>query len=117
MNICISTKRTLNPRNHTKHLHKQKIFSRRERKKRSRYPATDEKIRPPAPPSSMLGPDVVGQVAVEKKTLVSVFAPATTPPNIEVRGAGGSNMSESCICTERAFFSLATDCPNVCMYV
>ena len=45
----------------------------------------------------MLAPDVVGQVAVEKKTLVSVLALATTQANIEVGGAGGSNVSKSCI--------------------
>ena len=37
----------------------------------------------------MLTPDVVGQVAVEKKTLVFVLALATTQPNIEVGVCGG----------------------------
>ena len=45
----------------------------------------------------MLTHVMVGQVAVEKKTLVSVLALATTQPNIEVGGAGGSNVSKSCI--------------------
>ena len=71
-------------------LAKRTFFSRRERKKRSRYLASDEKISPPAPPISMLTHDVVGQVAVEKKTLVFVLALATTQPNIEVGATGGT---------------------------
>ena len=38
----------------------------------------------------MLTHDVVGQVAVEKKTLVFVLALATTQPNIEVGATGGT---------------------------
>ena len=71
-------------------LAKRTFFSRRERKKRSRYLASDEKISPPAPPISMLTHYVVGQLAVEKKTLVFALALAPTQPNIEVGATGGT---------------------------